>query len=504
MSSSNHDVHNDIRLSALLGPLKFVIPVAGYVLLYPIIINRYGYAVLGLWSLLDAILYTLSTLDVGFSQHIAREANREAGSAAISRIYHHYAIARKFYFAAFLLIAITMLFVIWLYPFSGLPYSENAFSLAVMLMILAVLLELLAKLEASVLQAGNDYYFTQIINSLIPAILFFCAFVGAWLGYPLELLALGYVLSRLCSLTLFRLRINTNHPHWVDARMTADKSFHFSELISLLKAGMYLYGTSIGMLVRDPVLRFTIASVLGLESAAVYEIAMRVGRTARELVATGFMSLYPSFSLLLKKGQKEAIELITQRTLVVLLIAGWSGLSTVAVLAPWVYGIWLGTFSEELVSATRVICIWAGLTLFNVPFWHLILAGHKEKLAALSIWIHTLSTLLIYPLSEFISLSLVDILVLWTIVAAFTQAMIYAIVEKYFGIFFDVIRDQNVIKAILFTLLFITIVLYLFSMYELQTYVIFIMLGIFYLVSALLFRDTWKYWIFKRKARMSG
>ncbi len=450
------------------------------------------------------MIITIPRLSIGFSQHISREANREAGNTAISRIYHHYALARKFYFAAFLLIAIIMLLVIWLYPFSGLPYSENAFSLAVMLMILAVLLELLAKLEASVLQAGHDYYYTQIINSLIPAILFFCAFLGAFMGYPLELLALGYVLSRVCSLTLFRRRINARHPHWVDARTSADKSFHFSELLSLLKAGMYLYGTSIGMLVRDPVLRFTIASVLGLESVAVYEIAMRVGRTARELVATGFMSLYPSFSLLLKKGQKQAIELITQRTLVVLLIVGWSGLSTVAALAPWIYGIWLGTFSEELVSATRVICLWAGLTLFNVPFWHLILAGHKEKLAALSIWIHTLSTLLIYPLSKFISLSLVDILILWTIVAVLTQLMIYAIVEKYFRIFFDVIRDQNVIKAILFTLLFITIEIYLYSMYELQTYVILIMLGIFYLVSVLLFRDTWKYWLFRSNTEISG
>jgi O-antigen/teichoic acid export membrane protein len=502
--ANDHDIHNDIRLSALFGPLKFVIPVIGYVLLYPVIINRYGYDVLGLWSLLSAIPYTLSTLDVGFSQHIAREANRSADAAMMARIHHHYTLARKFYFAASLLICLLVLIVFWIQTFPDLPYQEDAFSVAVILMILAVLVELLAKLEASILQAGNDTYFTQIVNGIIPAILFACAFTGAWLGYPLELLSFGYLLSYFCALTIFRLRITARHKTWIDAGKTADKTFSLSELKALLKSGIYLYGTSIGMLVRDPVLRFTIASVAGLESAAVYEIAMRVGRTAREFVATGFLSLYPSFSFLLRKGQTKAIELITQRTLALLLITGWSGLCTIAVLSPWIYEIWLGASSDELVSATQVICIWCGLTLFNVPFWHLILAGHKEKLAALAIWIHTLSTFLIYPVSKFISLSLVDILVLWTIVAAFTQIIIYAIVEKHFKIFFNVIREQNVIKAVLFTLIFIAFEIYAYRMHELQAYTVFIMLGIFYLVSAVFFRETYKYWIFRGKEKIPG
>jgi hypothetical protein len=81
--------------------------------------------------------------------------------------------------------------------------------------------------------------------------------------------------------------------------------------------------------------------------------------------------------------------------------------------------------------------------------------------------------------------------------------MIYTIIEKYFSIFFDVIRDWNVIKAILFTSLFIIIEIYLSRMYELQAYVIFIMLGIFYLVSVIFFREIYKYWLFRSKTKIS-
>ena len=448
MSKYHRDVHKDIRLSALLGPLKFVIPVIGYVLLYPIIIDRYGYEVLGLWSLLSAIPYALSTLDVGFSQHIAREANRDADRERVLELYHHYVIAKKFYFCiVLLLLAVFLLFAVF-YSFSELPYSRSGFAAAMILMILAVLLELLAKLEASVLQAGNDTYYTQIINGASPAILFLFAFLGAWNGYPLELLSLGYLLSFLTALIVFRRRVSARQSRWMDAAGIGEHRFDLRELLALLKSGVFLYGTSIGMLIRDPILRFTVATVLGLEAAAVYEIAMRVGRTARELVATGFLSLYPSFALLLKQGQTKTIELIARRTLVLLLIAGWGGLSTVAVLSPWIYEIWLGHFTEDLVAATQVVCVWCGVTLFSVPFWHLIMAGHKEKLAAAAVWIHALSSALVFPLSRFVSLSLVEILLLWTVVAVFTHISVYLVVERYFGLFISVVRKKEVVLAL--------------------------------------------------------
>ena len=360
MSKFNRDVHKDIRLSALFGPLKFVIPVIGYVLLYPIIIERYGYDVLGLWSLLSAIPYALSTLDVGFSQHIAREANRGANRPKLLELYHHYVIARKFYLYVFLFLSTVFLLFAVFYSFSELPYSKSGFTVAMILMMLAVFLELLSKLEASVLQAGNDTYYTQIVNGASPAILFLFAFIGAWNGYPLELLSLGYLLSFLTALVVFRRRVSARQSHWVEAASFGERRFDLRELMVLLKSGVFLYGTSIGMLIRDPILRVTVATVLGLEAAAVYEIAMRVGRTARELVATGFLSLYPSFALLLKKRQTKTIELIAQRSLVLLLIAGWGGLSTVAVLSPWIYEIWLGSFTADTTSFLRI-------TLTNRP-----------------------------------------------------------------------------------------------------------------------------------------
>ncbi len=495
-SKTNNTLQKDIRLTVLTGPLAYAIPIIGYCALYPIIIRLSGYKVLGLWSLFGSIPYALNTLDMGFSQHLARKASKDADAKIVSKLYIQYKIIKKIYLYLAVIISILSLLILNFHSFAELPYPKFPLNFSIILMITAVLIELYVKLESAILQARHDNYFVQVINGLTPGLLFIVAITGSLIGFPIISLALGYLFKHLCSLYIFKHRIAFKHPKWNDNSKLAKKYFLKNELIDLYKNTIHLYGVSIGLMAREPILKITITSVLGLGSLASYEIAMRVGKTARSLLATGFSSLYPSFSILLVKGLKRDIEFITQQSIILLVLLGWSGLTIVAQVSPWLYTIWLGKSSHELETATLIICIWNALTLFNIPFWYLLLAGNKEKFASFAIWIHTLSTLLIYPLSFFKTLSLANILTFWTFASIATQIGIYFLVEKYFKIFFCTLCDQQVRMAIITTILFTIIVTYCNDKIGLyQPYTGFISLAIFYGIAFILFRFNFTYWI---------
>jgi len=91
-------VHSDVFRAVLIGPLRFLVPVLGYFILYPILLKHAGLAVLGLWSLLSTLMIYVGMADVGFSQLITREAGRDRDEAALEKVRRDYLTARRVYF----------------------------------------------------------------------------------------------------------------------------------------------------------------------------------------------------------------------------------------------------------------------------------------------------------------------------------------------------------------------------------------------------------------------
>ena len=82
------------------------------------------------------------------------------------------------------------------------------------------------------------------------------------------------------------------------------------------------------------------------------------------------------------------------------------------------------------------------------PFWYLLQASHHEKIAAIAIWAHTISVLLLLPLVFIgINISLDQLLIYWTITALLTQVLIYFFVESKLSMFWIIFKNRRLIGS---------------------------------------------------------
>lgn len=449
--------HRDLGLSYIIAPLRNFIPILGYLILYPTIISRYGLEVLGVWSLLGVIPQALSTMDVGFSLILTREAGGRH-ERELPKVLRKYCTARKaILLAALLLFGLASLFV----SFGELPkvdYRPTAVTWAVVLMMTAVVVQRLAALDSAILNGRGDNYFVHLTGAWSPAIFFGIAIFGVVYGFPLESLSFGYLVTNLISWLVYRKKLRISHSVWWQLTLDVQAPIRLNEIVRLAKDGAYLYAASVGMVIRDPILKYTIGLLVGLDSVAIYEIAMRVGGTGRNIISAGFTALFPSFAVLMRNSSSGELEIVTRQSLFLLIIAGWSALGGVYIFTPWIFEVWLGSVDSTIVSATRIVCIWAAITLCNTPFWYQLMAGKGEKQAANAIWVHTGSIIALVPFVWLFGfqLELNSILLYWLFGAIATQLAIYVFAERQFGLVIAVFSKPQIFCVML--LLSVTVV----------------------------------------------
>jgi hypothetical protein len=96
----------------------------------------------------------------------------------------------------------------------------------------------------------------------------------------------------------------------------------------------------------------------------------------------------------------------------------------------------------------------------NVPFWYLLQASHHEKIAAIAIWVHTVSVLLLIPLAfTGINVSLDQLLIYWTITSLLTQVFIYYFAESKLSMFWIVFKNRRLIIVFFTSILFFAAIL---------------------------------------------
>jgi O-antigen/teichoic acid export membrane protein len=203
------------------------------------------------------------------------------------------------------------------------------------------------------------------------------------------------------------------------------------------------------------VYRYLIAATAGLPAVAIFDMAMRVTQTARDAVATGFGVLYPSFAILVRKQQQDAIIEIIQVSLMILISVGSLSLGLVIALADPMLSLWLGSYPIDLKPAIVVLAAWQMLTLFNVPFWHLLMASGNERVAAYSVWTHTTSLLLIVPASSFFEIDTIDLLLYWSATAVLTQLLIFYFTEAVLGLFWAPLKSLRLRLAMILAVVFL-------------------------------------------------
>lgn len=438
-------IFRDVGLAAVIGPLRLLLPALGYLALYRVVLERSGLQVLGLWSLLSTLSIYLTLADAGFSQVIAREVGRDLGEEERLHVAKDYVAARRVYvFAGFgLTVVAAAAGLVLTLTASSTVYPIAGIGVALPLIVVAAVTLLLSRLDAAVLSALNDNAFVQTVFAITPLALFTIAVFASFLRHPIEGFAFGSLVTAVIQVRVFRYRLRRGHVRWA-----ADPTLSWSEtrhrIVRLARRGGFLYAASLGFIAREPIFRLIVALFTGLVGVGIYDIALRATTMLREMAAAGLTALYPAFAYFHRVNTREpAVELLR---IALLLLVGTGALLLGAILAfpASILGIWLPEVPYGLESAVRLLAIWQLLTLANVPYWMLLQSTGHERVAAVSLWLHTGAVLVLLPLSLVLRLQLVELLVYWLVAAAFTQAMIYSAAHRRLNLVLPVIRDQRV------------------------------------------------------------
>ncbi len=444
-SKSTQLVKRDLKLSVLTGPLTFIIPSVAYLFLYPIILSRSSLEVLGIWSLYVTTATFFTVADIGFSQHFIREAGSDREEAVIFNLKKEKLSAKRFYLLlcllglVFIVILRNSLFIIeeQTYSASGLFYSA-------VVLIIGTTIQLLSSLDASILSARSDNYFVKLIRSVSPIFTYSVAIVGALLSFPIEGFAAGYLMANIFLLIVYHFRLRSKHSAWHNIKVNLTLKETKEMLNKLFKKGWQLYSVSLGMILRQPVLRYVIFIMMGLPAVGIFDIAIRVTTTLRDVITSGFASLYPSFAYFYRKNDNKKLIEIISISLILLMPVGAVSAMILIIFPEFIYKIWLGDFPAGIISATIILAVWQFITMLNVPFWYLLQASKNEKIAAIAVWAHTISILLLLLLIFIqLSITLDQLLIYWLITALLTQFLIYFFVEKKLSMLWILFRNQS-------------------------------------------------------------
>ncbi len=452
-------VKQDLKLSVLTGPLTFIVPVLSYLFLYPIILSRSSIEVLGIWSLYVTTASFFTIADVGFSQHFMREAGVDCKGEILSKLRKEFHSAKLFY----LVIGLFGLIIIFLIKDILFASAENIYSPANMfysaiILLIGTTLQLLSSLEAAILSARADNYFVKLLKSVSPLFTYGIAIIGALISSPIEGFAVGFLMANLFLLIVYSLRIRIKHNEWKQIKVGLTLRETLAQLKGLFTKGWMLYSVSLGMILRQPILRYVVAFVLGLPAAGVLDIAMRLTATLRDFITSGFASLYPSFSYFYRNNKKENLIEILKISLMLLIPVGAVSLIILIFFNEFIYQVWLSDFPAGIISATIILAVWQFITIINVPFWYLLQASRLEKIAAISIWAHTILIFLMVPFTfSGFDVTLNQLLIYWTATALLTQFLIYYYTETKLAMLWIVVKDNRFKVIFLNSLLFIGI-----------------------------------------------
>ncbi len=429
-------LNRDVKLSVLLGPFRILMPVIGYAVLYPLLLKYSSLKVVGVWSLISSLVAVTSIGDIGFSQLLTRDAiDRRVTSEALWLDYY---TASRFYLLLIGFLSVCVLFLSIAFD-SYLATNETAVPLALIIVMVVVSagLQLINKLDSAILAAKHDYYTVQYVGILAQFFLFIPAILGVVGGIPLEGLACGTLLSSAFSWYFVRRRLPGVFPEFASRIAPAWSETLRHTRVQMIR-GRHFYAITLAVLIRLPLTRVVVGGSAGLEGIAIFDIAMRVTQSIRDVVASGLGVLFPAFNKLFRDADVDKLVHLARRSSMALIAIGGLSLTGFALLADWFYELWLGDVPAFLVVTSLVLAGWQLIALLNVPFWFILLASEEERMASISIWCHTILILLAAPLAYKLQASVDQVAMYWAVSSLLTQALIYYHVQRKQKIFWRI------------------------------------------------------------------
>ena len=447
-------VHKDVIGSALLGPVRVMIPIVGYLILFPFISEHAGLAVLGIWFQLRSLYDLISMGDVGFSALLSREAGRDRPEEELRGVRKDFAAAMRFYIAILIVLCL-FIFAFGSYLVGELlnwsqHYDRTALVISIFVFVAAAILQMCSLLYSAILTARSDAAYVHAVAGFTPLFPLFGTAIGVAIGYTLEGFAIGALIGSMVRTGVFRSRVMRKHKDWTSIPGHLPLNETWSHVVDFMRRSWKFYSISMAHILREPVFRFTMGGLLGAETVGIYAIAFQVVVSIRTLLTAGFNTLLPGLAVFHRTEQRaEAMRLI--RVSEVMLIAAGSLLYGGFMLgADYIYAFWLKPQNVPvgLGELTFYLSFWFMITLHNVPYFRYMQACGYEGTIAACIWIHTISVLFLIPLGSMTSLTLEGMMIWWVGFGVLTQVFLYAMAERRLSCVIETVKHPSLLVLI--------------------------------------------------------
>ncbi len=421
----------DVVRSIVLGPGRLLLPV-GYLLLYKLIISEFGFSTFGLWSMFASVMSYALLIDIGFSQLLMREGRVYTNFSETDFCKDYLSTVLFYLFAGIL--GLTFLLILFLIfdvssRIDEVQLNEGILFWSIVGAIVGSVLKLASRSNHAVLAVYELNYFAVGVQVVASILLIVLCGIFVFLDLPIVGFSISYFVA-----SLFEFFVSFKRMKSVSDLRKFPEKLGFLKLscraIEMIFRGRFLYLSSLGGLIREPLVRGVIISCFGLIAVGIFDIALRLTKTVRESIASGFSSTFPVFSRLIKNGEISQINAYVNDILAIVLPFGTFALSFLLLLQKPIYELWLGEHSSEIELVTFYLIVWHWITLFNIPFWFLALASKEERAATLSLWIHTGLVALLPIWIIYLKLDLVNVIQYWLISSLITQILIIGVVIR--------------------------------------------------------------------------
>jgi O-antigen/teichoic acid export membrane protein len=440
-------IRHDLAVSHLSGPLRILLPTLAVFVTYPVLLHRAGLDVVGLWSILSTVIAYTGLLDIGFTNALTRAMAAEHAGFDMGRLASWRRCAALVYLVGgAALVAVAAGVGAELSRFGVAPEHRRDVGVGLVALTAATVCQLLAKLELTVFRAHHRTFVEQWALSLTTTATYLAGLVGAYLDHPILFLTFGSLAANVVLYLSMRSAARRTFSRFFATLDDAARPVGIADLRDLIQHGKHFFSLSVAFVVREPVFRLIVASLLGASAVGVYDIANRVPMLVRELGASGSQALFAGLARLDgQRGWEPSLQLL-KTAMFYLLAIGGTGLAVFAVGRDFILSMWLGTAAiQSLRAAALLMAIWWAITLVNVPFFWLLQARRLERPLALSVWLHTASLFVVVLAARASLTSLTSFLWVWILTGVATQFSIYWIAERETGLTKRLLLDGRVV-----------------------------------------------------------
>ncbi|MBC7489530.1 MAG: oligosaccharide flippase family protein [Glaciimonas sp.] len=330
-------------------------------LIYKIAISSLGIAALGIWSVVLATTSLGRVADIGLSAGLGRfiaattakndrsRAIAYVETAIVSNVLLYILIAAAIAIPAYFGLAYAMSGASLVEARHLLPYSLVSF----------VLMGLTSATTGAIIgQHRSDQ------KSMITLLGLGVQFVITVMYVPrFGLLALAWgQIAQYTTLFIagWLLFLRNHYGQWI---FRFPYHWHKAVLNELMGFGMKVQLITFVTMVCDPLAKFLMSSMSGLEIVGLYEMGQRLVLQVRQLIVMPIQTIVPSISHHIETNPEQVNELY-QKAVSLTVIFGFPLLLGVAVISPLISYLWLGRIDNMFVVLTVISCIgWSFNTL---------------------------------------------------------------------------------------------------------------------------------------------